>query len=248
MNQGLESKFFDAGDAAKYGIRHDIDLAKQILADAGYKSVYKADGTLDYMTGKDGAKLPPISITVPAGWSDWEAMVKIAEKGLRAAGMDVRENPVDGGLYWPALPSGNFDLIMHKPAPSVTPSLPWTRFEAVMSSRDWAPIGGDNRMNENQGRYNQPGAPGYNARVDELLGMIPRMEDEADIVTAYQELNRIFMQDQPAIPLCYLPEQFYEFSLKNWKNWPTAAKSYAPPLLPWIGASTKILWNLQPAK
>jgi len=248
MNQGLESKFFKAEDAAQYGVSYNPDLAKQILEEAGYKSVFKPDGTLDHMLDKDGNKLPQLTITVPAGWSDWEAMVKIAEKGLRTAGIDVRENPVDGQIYWPALPSGNFDLIMHKPAPSVTPSLPWTRFEAVMSSRDWAPVGGDNRMNENQGRYNQPGAAGYNPHVDELIGTIPRMENEAEIVAAYQELNRIFMQDQPAIPLCYLPEQFYEFSTKNWKNWPTAANDYAPPLLPWVGASTKILWNLELAK
>lgn len=248
MPQGLEEKFFNAGDAGQFGVTYNPDKAKEILAAAGYKSVYKPDGTLDYMTDKAGTKLTQLTITVPAGWSDWEAMVKIAEKGLRLAGIDVRENPVDGGLYWPALPSGNFDLIMHKPAPSVTPSLPWTRFEAVMSSRDWAPVGGDNKMNENQGRYNQPGSPEYNVRVDELIGLIPRMEDEADIVAAYQELNRIFMQDQPAIPLCYLPEQFYEFSTKIWKNWPTSENSYAPPLLPWVGASTKILWNLEPAK
>jgi peptide/nickel transport system substrate-binding protein len=248
MNQGLEKKFFNAEDAARYGITYNPDLARQILADAGYKSMFRADGSLDHMLDRDGNRLPTLQITVPAGWSDWEAMVKIAEKGLRAAGIDVRENPVDGGIYWPALPSGNFDLIMHKPAPAITPSLPWTRFEAVMSSRDWAPVGGDNRMNENQGRYNQPGSPEYNPRVDELLGRIPRMENDAEIMAAYHELNRIFMQDQPAIPLCYLPEQFYEFSTKNWKNWPTAKNPYAPPLLPWVGASTKILWNLEPAR
>jgi len=248
MDQGLEAKYFNSEDAERYGVSYNPDEAKKILAEAGYKSVYKGDGTLDYMLDKDGNKLPTLSITVPAGWSDWEAMVKIAEKGLRAAGMDVREGPVDAGLYWPALPSGNFDLIMHKPASSVTPSLPWNRFEAVMSSRNWVPVGGDNKMNENQGRYNEPGSKEYNKAVDSLLKVIPTLEDDAALIAAYRELNKIFMQDQPALPLCYLPEQFYEFSTKAWKNWPTAANPYAPPLLPWVGASTKILWNLQLAK
>jgi len=247
MDQGLEAKYFNSEDAAKYGVTYNPEEAKKILADAGYKPVTKSDGTLDHMLDKDGNKLPTLSITVPAGWSDWEAMVKLAVKGLRAAGMDVREGPVDAGLYWPALPSGNFDLIMHKPAASVSPSLPWQRFEAVMSSRNWVPIGGDNKMNENQGRYNQPGTKEYNKAVDSLLKLIPTLEDEATLTAAYRELNRIFMQDQPALPLCYLPEQFYEFSTKAWKNWPTSANPYAPPLLPWVGASTKILWNLQPA-
>jgi len=249
MNQGLEKKYFNADDAKEFGVTYDPAQARKILADAGYKSVYKKgdkDSTLDYMTDKAGNKLPVLSITVPAGWSDWEAMVQIAVKGLRAAGMDVREGPVDAGLYWPALPSGNFDLIMHKPAASVTPSLPWNRFESVMSSRNWVPVGGDNKMNENQGRYNNPKDKAYNPRVDELLKKIPTLEKEEDLVAAYRELNKIFMKDQPSLPLCYLPEQFYEFSGKVWKGWPTSANPYAPPLLPWVGASTKILWNLQP--
>jgi peptide/nickel transport system substrate-binding protein len=201
------------------------------------------------MLDKNGNKLPTLSITVPAGWSDWEAMVKIAEKGLRAAGIDAREGPVDASQYWPAIPSGNFDLLMRKAAENVTPSLPWSRFDAVMSSRNWAPVGGDNKMNENQGRYNNPNDPEtYNPRVQELLNKIPVMESEAERVAAYRELNKIFMQDQPAIPLCYQPEQFYQFSVKTWKNWPTASNPYAPPLLPWVGASTKVLWNLEPAK
>ncbi|HEX2956376.1 MAG TPA: ABC transporter substrate-binding protein [Chitinispirillaceae bacterium] len=248
MQSGLESKYFNADDAKEFGVSFDLENAKKILADAGYKSVYKADGTLDYMTDKAGNKLPTLSIKSPAGWSDWEAMVSIAVKGMRDAGIDIREGFVDAGLYWPALPSGDFDLIMHKPAASVTPSLPWSRFEAIMSSRNWVPVGGDNKMNENQGRYNQPGVKGHNKAVDSLLKAIPVISDEAQLKDAYRQINKIFMQDQPALPLCHLAEQFYEFSSANWKNWPDENNPYAPPLLPWVGASTKILWQLQPAK
>ena len=56
------------------------------------------------------------------------------------------------------------------------------------------------------------------------------------------------MEDQPAIPLTYLPEQFYEFSDQVWTNWPTEKNPYAPPQLPWIASGTKILWNLQLSK
>jgi peptide/nickel transport system substrate-binding protein len=248
MQSGIESKYFNTDDAKQFGVSFSLENAKKMLADAGYKSVYKSDGTLDYMTDKAGKKLPTLSIKSPAGWSDWEAMVSIAVKGMRDAGIDIREGFVDAGLYWPALPSGDFDLIMHKPAASVTPSLPWSRFEAIMSSRNWAPVGGDNKMNENQGRYNQPGTKEYNKAVDSLLKVIPILSDEAQLTDAYRQLNKIFMQDQPALPLCHLAEQYYEFSNTTWKNWPDEKNPYAPPLLPWIGASTKILWQLQPAK
>jgi len=248
MPSGIEGKYYNDADAKEFGIGYGLEAAKKILADAGYKSVLKADGTLDYMTDKKGNKLPTLSITSPAGWSDWEAMVTLAVKGLRAAGIDVREGFVDASLYWPALPSGSFDLIMHKPAAAVTPSLPWSRFEAIMSSRNWVPVGGDNKMNENQGRYNSPKSKGYNPVVDSLLKAIPTISDEAQLAAAYRALNKIFMQDQPALPLCYLPEQYYEFSDAHWKNWPDESNPYAPPLLPMMSASTKILWQLQLAK
>lgn len=245
MPSGIEGKYFDADAAKKNGVGYNPEVAKKMLADAGYKSVFKADGTLDHMTDKSGKKLPTLFIKSPAGWSDWEAMVTLAVKGLRAAGIDVREGFVDAGLYWPAKPSGDFDILMDKPAASITPSLPWSRFEAVMSSRNWAPVGGDNKMNENQGRYNSPKAKDYNPKVDSLLKAIPLTSDEAKLKAAYTELNTIFMQDQPAIPLVNLPEQFYEFSTAVWTNWPTEKNAYAPAQLPWVSAGTKTLWQLK---
>lgn len=245
MPTGIEGKFFNADEAKKNGVGYNIESAKKMLAEAGYKSVMKADGTLDHMTDKAGNKLPTLYIKSPAGWSDWEAMVTLAVKGLRAAGIDAREGFVDAGLYWPAKPSGDFDILMDKPAASITPSLPWSRFEAVMSSRNWKPAGAGNSMNENQGRYNGPKSADYNPKVDSLLKAIPLTTDEAALKAAYVELNNIFMQDQPAIPLVNLPEQFYQFSTAVWTNWPSESNPYAPPQLPWVSAGTKTLWQLK---
>jgi peptide/nickel transport system substrate-binding protein len=165
---------------------------------------------------------------------------------MRKAGIDVREGFVDGGQYWPAKGTGNFDLLMDKPSADVSPSLPWSRFNEVMSSRDWQPLGA--WAGVNIGRYNQPGTPEFRPEVDQLLSAIPLMTDPEEIAKAYRELNKIFMEDQPSIPLVYLPEQFYEFSDRVWTNWPTAENPYAPPQLPWIASGTKILWNLKLAK
>lgn len=243
MPAGLEAKYYNEADAKAHAVAMGAASAKKILADAGYKSVFKADGSLDYMTDKTGKKLPSLSIKSPAGWSDWEAMIKIAVKSMREAGIDVREGFVDASLYWPAKPSGDFDILMDKPSASITPSLPWSRFEAVMSSRNWAACG--KSMNENQGRYNNPKAADYNPKVDSLLKAIPLLSDEGALKKAYAELNDIFLDDQPAIPLVYLPEQFYEFSTKTWTGWPTEKNPSAPPQLPWVSAGIKTLWNLK---
>jgi peptide/nickel transport system substrate-binding protein len=183
-------------------------------------------------------------IKSPAGWSDWESMVQIAVKGMRAAGIDVREGFVDAGLYW-QYPMGDFDILMHKPVPEVTPSKPWSRFDMVMSSRNWKPVG--ERMNENQGRYNNPNSKNYNPEVDRLLKLIPSLSDKVELTKAYRKLNIIFMEDLPALPLAYLPEQFYEYSTKNWKGFPNAENPYAPPTcLNLNGATTKALWKIEP--
>ena len=253
MPTNLEGKYINDEDLAKYGVKltitdekERVETVKQMLSEAGYKSVWNSDGTLDHMENAKGEKIPTMYITSPNGWTDWEAMVTIAVEGMRKAGIDIREGFVDGGSYWPAMGLGNFDLIMHKPVADVTPSLPWSRFNEIMASRDWQPLGA--WAGTNIGRYNQPGTEGFRPEVDKLLSAIPLMKNEDSIATAYRELNKIFMEDQPSIPLVYLPEQFYEFSDRVWTNWPTAENPYAPAQLPWVASGTKTLWNLKLAK
>ena len=253
MPTALEGKYISDEDLVKYGVKltitdekERVESVKQMLSEAGYKSVWNSDGTLDHMENAKGEKIPTMYITSPNGWTDWEAMVTIAVEGMRKAGIDIREGFVDGGSYWPAMGLGNFDLIMHKPVADVTPSLPWSRFNEIMASRDWQPLGA--WAGTNIGRYNQPGTPEYRPEVDKLLSAIPLMKNADSIATAYRELNKIFMEDQPSIPLVYLPEQFYEFSDRVWTNWPTAANPYAPAQLPWVASGTKTLWNLKLAK
>jgi peptide/nickel transport system substrate-binding protein len=249
MPEGLEKKFYDSSEVAKHSVPlGDKEYAKQILKKAGYKAIFDEKGLLKHSISPKGDTLPTLSIKSPAGWSDWEAIVNLVVKQLRSVGIDVREGFVDGSQYWPALPSGEFDIIMRKPPVAVTASLPWNRFNAVMSSRNWRPVGDGNSMNENEGRYNSPSSPSYNKRVDNLLDIIPLMTDEDSLKAAYTELNNIFLDDQPVIPVCHLPEEYYQFSTKVWTGWPTEKNPYAPPQLPWVGSGRNILWKLQLVK
>ena len=240
---GVEADYCNADDVQKYGVSYDPEKAKTIMKEAGYTSVFDADGKLNHVKNAKGEKVPTMLIKSPAGWSDWESMVQIAVKGMRAAGIDVREGFVDASLYWSCMPVGDFDLVMQKPVPEVTPSKPWSRFDAIMSSRNWKPEG--EKMNENQGRYNNPKSKEYNPEVDRLLKLIPTLTEKEEKITAYRKLNIIFMQDLPALPLAYLPEQFYEFSTKNWTNFPTEENPYAPPQCLCYGAGTKALWEIR---
>ena len=238
MSEGLEKKFYNEEEVNKHSVPlGDKEYAKKLLAEAGYKAGFDDKGNLKYSLGPKGDTLPTLLIKAPAGWSDWEAIVNLVVKHLRSVGIDVREGFVDGSQYWPALPSGEFDIIMRKPPVAVTASLPWNRFNSVMSARNWVAVG-EGSMNENEGRYK-------NKRADELLDKIPLLlENEEALKAAYIELNNIFLDDQPVIPVCHLPEEYYQFSEKRWMGWPTEKNPFAPPQLPWVGSGINTLWKI----
>jgi len=53
------------------------------------------------------------------------------------------------------------------------------------------------------------------------------------------------MEQQPAIPVQYKPEEFYQFSNRHSTNFATEANPYAPPHVPTAGAARKMLWELK---
>jgi peptide/nickel transport system substrate-binding protein len=197
------------------------------------------------MRDKQGRALPTLYIKSPTGWTDWESIVRIAVKSLRDAGIDARERFVDSNLYWPASLSGDFDLLLYQPSPAPTPSQPWARFDAVLSSKDWAPNG--DKMYKNFGRFNSPTAADYDPRMDALLRTIPTLTDEKARVAAYRELNVLYMQAQVTLPLVYRPDSFYEVSIRHWENFPSAINPYIPPQIPGDRLGTEALWALKPA-
>jgi len=241
---GLERAFFSEEDAQKFGTWFDPERARAELRAGGYTSRFGPDGELVETRDRDGKRLPTLYVKSPTGWTDWESIVRIAVKSMRAVGIDARERFVDTGLFWNALYEGDFDLIMHTPSTQPSPSKPWSRFEALLTSRDFVPLG--QRMYKNIGRFNDPEAPGYEPRIDELLSRIPTLTDDAARLAAYRELNVLFMKMQPDLPLVYRPDTFYEFSVKHWSNLPSAANPYLPPLIPGDRLGTNMLWSIRP--
>jgi peptide/nickel transport system substrate-binding protein len=129
-----------------------------------------------------------------------------------------------------------FDITMRQPLDYQAPSLPWARFDCVMSSADYAPPGQE--MYENWGRYRNP-------QADSLLRLLPKLSDDQQITAAYKELNQLFMKELPMIPLLYRPWLFYQFSTRHWTNFPTETNPTAPPQCLMVGAGVKALWELK---
>jgi peptide/nickel transport system substrate-binding protein len=240
---GIESKYYNAEDVKQYGTSYDLARAKATLAEAGYKSIYNEKGELVETRNKAGQKVPTVYIKSPTGWTDWESIVKIAVRGMREAGIDARERFVDASIFWNDIFQGEFDLIMFTPVSPPSPAQPWQRFEFLFTTQDFAPQG--EKMYKNMGRFNDPKSPHHIPRIGELLSQIPTLKDEAEITKAYRELNIIFMQQQPTIPLVYRPDNFYEFSTRHWDGFPTAKNPYLPPQIPGERMGTHMLWKIR---
>ena len=241
---GVEAKYFSEADARQYGTHYDPGKAKAELAAGGYTPVWGADGELVETRDASGQRLPTLFIKSAAGWTDWESAVRIAVKSIRAVGIDVREKFVDTNLFFAAWYTGDFDLLIQTPIPpQPLPSKPWSRFESVLTARDWAPEG--DKMFKDQGRFNRPGSPEYVPRIEALLDQIPALTDEPARAAAYRELNRLFMQFQPTIPVVYRPFSFYEFSTRVWQGFPDGRHPYLPPQVPGDGLGTEMLWELK---
>jgi peptide/nickel transport system substrate-binding protein len=231
---GTEKEFYSEEDAAAFGNLYDPEKAKRILKKAGYK--WGNDGML-IITNPKGE---PVTLyaTCPSGWTDWEATIKIAVAGMRAIGINVQEKFVEYPVWDSNLKNGLFDFTMKTPMPEQAASLPWSRFDQVVSSQNLLPVG--EIMYRNEGRYK-------NAEADKYLAAIPKITDPDKLRDAYRKYNRLFMSEMPIIPLMYRPWFFYQFSTKYWSNFPTAKNPYAPPQCLMVGAGVRALWGIRPS-
>jgi len=234
VNDGSERLFYNDEDAELYGVRYNLDTAKQILEKAGFTR--NADGNL---LTPDGESTDSILITLPRGWTDWEQVGAIIAENFRELGVAARVNLVGDREYWHNLSMGFFDLIMHTPRPEQSASLPWSRFDATLNSQDLVPTGV--AAWSNHGRFEHE-------RISHLLRIIPPMRDTTQIKNAYRELNRLFMAELPVIPVMYRPRQFNLFSTRYWEISETD-ESQSPHTLPQnliAAGDIKGLWGIAP--
>ncbi|MBO7383721.1 MAG: ABC transporter substrate-binding protein [Fibrobacter sp.] len=232
---GSESKFFNKEDADKLELGFDADKAKKILTDAGY--TWNDEGRL---MDKGGKPVRTITIECPSGWTDWEDAIKVIVASFQEVGIPAEEKFVDYSVWDTDLRKGTFDLAMKTQTAELSAATPWSRFEQIMGT-----IGGVKAVGEdafsNQGRFK-------NENANKLLAKIPTVTDEKELAAAYRDLNKIFMETVPVIPVMYRPTQYYQFSTKHWDNFPTEENPYAPPQHLIVAAGVKALWEIKPAK
>lgn len=201
----------------------DVDKAKEILTDAGY--TWESDKLID----PDGEAVS-FSISVPAGWSDWNTeQALIAEELDEALGIEVKVDQPDWGGWDAARQEGTFQAIIHwlEDTGNV-----YGLYTSTMDPK-WIV---DDKAQYNFGRFDDPA-------VTEALNTYANASTDEDRAAASEVMQKAFAENVPAIPLGAHP-LLGEFNTRNYVGWPSEDDQYASgdPTQPGI---VQILTNLE---
>lgn len=204
----------------------DVDKAREILTAAGY--TWKDDK----LTDPDGEQVT-FSISVPAGWSDWNTeQALLAEELDEGLGIEVKVDQPDWGGWDAARQEGTFQAIIHWLEDTGNA---YGLYTSTMDPK-WIV---DGKAQFNFGRFDDPA-------VTEALRTYQNAASQEERDAASAVLQKAFVENVPAIPLGSHP-LLGEFNTRNYVGWPSKDDAYASadPTQP---AVAQILTKLKPAE
>jgi peptide/nickel transport system substrate-binding protein len=208
------SKYIDKTAVADNGFKYNPTDAVKLLTDAGYKK----DSSGMFMN-KDGSKID-LQISVPQGWSDWEAARDMIVASAKAAGIRITAQVKDFNTWQSDRNLGKFDLVVDNNY-QISDN-PWTYWNGIFH----LPIitTGTGQTNFNYGRYSNPTAWALVQKLDKTP-----LSNTAAIKELNTTLQTTLMKEMPLIPLWY-NGQWAQFTSKYWTNWPAAGtnRQYTP--------------------
>ncbi|MBD8023330.1 ABC transporter substrate-binding protein [Microbacterium gallinarum] len=219
----LEDEVIPEYQGQNYSV--DVDKAREILTDAGY--TWDGETLID----PDGEAVT-FSISVPAGWSDWNTeQALIAEELKEGLGIEVKVDQPDWGGWDAARQEGTFQAIIHWLEDTGNA---YGLYTSTMDPK-WIV---DGKAAFNFGRFDDP-------TVTEALNTYANAASDADREAALAVMQTAFVENVPAIPLGAHP-LLGEFNTRNYVGWPSEDDQYASadPTQP---AIVQILTQLQPA-
>ncbi|WP_353096416.1 ABC transporter substrate-binding protein [Tissierella praeacuta] len=208
----------------------DFEKANKILDEAGW--VKGSNGIRE----KNGVQLS-FKLSSPAGWSDWNATLEIIAQNGKQVGIDLKTYSPEYSVFSNDRAMGNFDILMEKYA-GIGVAAPLNRAIQTMSSEFYAPIGEEAYFN--YGRY-------QNHEADRLLRLLETESQQEKIVEYWTELNRIYLEDLPTVPLMYRPYDFHTVNTSVWTGFPTENDgSNIPPGLCVDSHGIHALYRIEP--
>ncbi|MCC3654875.1 ABC transporter substrate-binding protein [Streptomyces sp. S07_1.15] len=188
----------------------DVEAAKKELKKAGYTL---ADGVLKDPSGK------PVKMTLtdPAGWSDYLTGLSIIKDNVKKIGIEAKVRTQTVDAWTTAMNEGDFDASLHWTNSGATP---YDMYQNVMDGELYQPIGKPS-PGGNFGRFR-------NEAATDALKEYANASDEGTRTKALNELQRIMVEEVPLISTAAAPIGA-EYSTRNWDGWPSESDPYAPP-------------------
>lgn len=210
---GLSEEFknWKNPDAATAGTwtNYDVATANQMLDAAGLKK--GADGI---RIGPDGKPMK-YSLSSPNGWTDWNSACQIIAQNMKDLGIQITLDTPEQNTWQEEVFQGKYQWTLGWSSGGATP---YEFYRGQMSKLTILPIGTD--ANENWGRFDDPAA-------DKLIEQFGQTSDPAVQKDIMNQLQTIFVNDAPALPLFPGPD-WYEYVTTRFTDFPTKDNPYAP--------------------
>ncbi len=228
------AKAINTDELVKIGMTNYAVKANPVIIKAGYS--YLIDDSLRYLwypydpkqakaelealgfkPGKDGILVSPdgkklsYDLIVPAGWTDWIAVCQLLSQQLKKIGIELNVTPIDFGVYLSMIREKNYDVAISWVNYGANP---YTAYINYLHS-------GNAYTGSNRGGW-------IDKRTDELLDKLSQTADLNELKSIMSELQKIVLENLPAIPLYYNPVWFI-YSTKNFTNWPNEQNPYVEP-------------------
>ncbi|MGH6655899.1 MAG: ABC transporter substrate-binding protein [Actinocrinis sp.] len=227
---GLPSPAGDSFIASQYkgvnGQKTPAD-AKTLLTGHGF--TYKGTTLTD-----PSGKAVTLTITDPAGWSDYQTDLSIIQDNLKAIGIAVTVDKADTDAWFTNIANGKFQAAMHWSNGGATP---YDMYENIMDGADLVPIG----KPANSGNYGRFTSPQATAALKDYANAT----DDATRTAAMNTIEQIMVEQAPMIPTS-AGNYGAEYSTKHWTGWPDDGNSYMP-VQPTLTQSLDVIMHLTPA-
>ncbi len=194
-------------------INYDVAAANTMLDAAGL--IKGSDGIrLD----QDGKPME-YELIVPSGWTDWISAGQIISQNMNDLGIKITLMTPEETTDIDQVEKGQFQwaILWGNGGPT-----PFNFYRGQMSNLTVRPVGensGDNFL-----RY-------ANSQVDALLEQFARTSDIAEQKRIMGQIEAIFVEEAPALPLFPGPD-WYEYSTLRFTGFPSQDDPYAPGV-PW---------------
>ena len=200
-------KWIDTTAVRQLGYAYNVDRAKQILQQNGYRD-RDGDG---FVENKDGSKLD-LRLIVPNGWSDWMTAIQMIADSTKAAGIKITPAYPDFNALVEERNSGKFELVINNEVQ--LSNSPYVYYDYLFR----LPIR-EQQTTRNFQRYSNQQA----WRLTTQLNKTPSTN-----VARHKQLNsqlqRIMLRDLPAIPLWY-NGMWAQYNTTHWTNFASASGS-----------------------